>query len=794
MNNIFINNSILIIPNEYKRDVLISLNKMDEKYNIKIMSLNEFVSLFTFSFDEKSICYIVENYDVNYKVAKDYLKYIRFLDDKKYKSEKLNFLLKIKKELDENDLLIYDDNFTNFINNKQIVVYGYDYIDKFSLNILNKYNPIIINKEYKTYEHEIYEFNSLESEVTFVAEKICELIKSNKSINNIKIAGINDKYYFTLKRIFSLYNLNININNLPSIYSSNIVKDFLDNLDDIDITLNYISGKYNMDNPDNLYVYNSIIKILNKYYFINDFCEIKEILEEEFKSIKFKEKKYKNKIDIIDINKSIINDDDYVFLLGFNQGLIPKIYKDEEYLSDKEKEELNIETSKENNIKEKEITLNNIKNIKNLIITYKNKSSFDEYYPSSLIYDLNMPVIVNKELNYSYSNLNNKLLLSKKLDNLMKYGSKDDKLEVLYTSYKDIPYKTYCNKYNKVNKDKLKEFLKEKLTLSYSSMDNYYKCPFKYYLNNILRIDNYEETFDMFIGNLFHYILSICFNENFDFETEYTNYIKEKDFSFKEKFYINKLKEDLKFIISTIKKQYTHMSFDKALYEDEVIVNYDKSIKVTFKGFIDKILYTNKNDNIYAIIVDYKTGTPELDLKNAYYGINMQLPIYIYLAKNNNKIKDVKVLGFYLQKILDNPTRKEKDKTMKMSKEERLKLQGYSVNNEELLSIIDDSYENSEVIKSLKMTKNGFSSYSKIISEDIIEKISSFTEEKINNAVDNIIDANFDISPIILDGKNVSCEYCKFKDICNMTYNDVKVLDKKENLDFLGGEEDARVD
>ena len=44
------------------------------------------------------------------------------------------------------------------------------------------------------------------------------------------------------------------------------------------------------------------------------------------------------------------------------------------------------------------------------------------------------------------------------------------------------------NKYTIINKEKLNNYLNNHLTLSYSSMDNYYHCAFKYYINNILRL------------------------------------------------------------------------------------------------------------------------------------------------------------------------------------------------------------------------------------------------------------------------------------------------------------------
>ena len=65
--------------------------------------------------------------------------------------------------------------------------------------------------------------------------------------------------------------------------------------------------------------------------------------------------KYKNKLkNLLNDYQSKLNnndteglenpytDDDYVYLLSFNQGIIPTIHKDESYLSDKDKQELNI--------------------------------------------------------------------------------------------------------------------------------------------------------------------------------------------------------------------------------------------------------------------------------------------------------------------------------------------------------------------------------------------------------------------------------------------------------------------
>ena len=60
--------------------------------------------------------------------------------------------------------------------------------------------------------------------------------------------------------------------------------------------------------------------------------------------------------------------------------------------------------------------------------------------------------------------------------------------------------------------------------------------------------------------------------------------------------------------------------------------------------------------------------------------------------------------------------------------------------------------------------------------------VSTGVYEKIINAMNNILEGKYAINPKILNGKNVSCENCKYKDIC---YHDEK------DLVYLGGDDNA---
>ncbi len=315
-------------------------------------------------------------------------------------------------------------------------------------------------------------------------------------------------------------------------------------------------------------------------------------------------------------------------------------------------------------------------------------------------------------------------------------------------------------------------------------MNKFYECKFKYYLENILKIREDEETSAIFIGNLFHDVLSKMSNKDFDFDKEYEAYTKDLELTNKDKFFVNKLKDELKFIIDTINKQYKYMSFDKSIEEEKVEVNLDRNIKITFKGFIDKALYNDKSE---MIIIDYKTGDTKLDLGNCYYGLNLQLPVYLYLSDNLDSIKNVEVLGFYIQRIINNTIVAEKDKKLDEIKYNNLKLQGYTISDMDKISTVDSSYTKSEIIASLGVKQDGdFYAASKVLSKEEMDNLKTLVKTKIDEMIDDILSSSFEINPKKIDGKDISCTYCKYKDICYRKEKDYKYLDKKDYKEFLG--------
>lgn len=791
------NDTLLLVPSNLKDDILLQISASNILKNIKVMQMDEFLKNYLFDYYSKTIFYIMNKLSAKVDIALVYLRNLYYIDDKDYQSTKLQFLKELKQELLDNDLLICNPLFKSHLKSKHILVYGFPQLKKFELKILEEIKQItdvtILPCTPKDeYVHTIYQAKDIEEEVTFVAEKICELLEQGIACDNIYLTNINGDYKTTIKRIFGLFHLPIDLKEDNSLYSVKMGQYFLENIDsDIAKTLELLKENFNLNDESTAQQYNQILSICNSYNWVDDYTKVKELLIHDLKKTNSSNKKFDSSIRIIDVEEYRFLEDKHVFLLGFSQGLFPVTEKDEDYLNDAVKEKLGLENTVEKNSNHLEKAIQFIKSTKNLMITYPLYAG-TPLEISNLNEVLQYPVADKIDLSYGYSNLYNQLLLGKRLDDYMKYGVVSDDLSLLQQTYPDNSYLSYDNRYTPIESHKIKQYKKNHFTLSYSSIDGYFHCAFRFYISNILKLNIYEENFMNYIGSLFHYVLSEIYKPEFDFESSWKTFLDEnpKEFSKKELFFLKKLKKELLFIIDTVKKQAEYSNYTQYLLEEKMTI--DKSIddlKIEFVGIIDKIFYQERNGKKEVAIIDYKTGNPSFDLTKTPYGMSMQLPIYLYLLKS--KWQDADVVGFYLQKIIPSVINRDPKKSMHQQKQDFLKLQGYSLSNENLLEQFDKTYMDSELIKSMRMTSKGFASYAKVLNEEKMKGLFELVDKNIDIAIKDIVSAKYDINPKQVGTDLVGCEFCQFKDICFKNHKDIVHLKEYKDLSFLGGEDNA---
>jgi len=787
-------NSILIIPNNIKDKILDYIDKNNLLLNIKYMTFNDLKHGLLYSYDNRTIYNLMNKYNLSYSIAKDFIRNTYYITEDNYTNDKLNYLLEIKNYLNDNNLLIKDELFIDLLKSKsKLYVYGFDKeiskFNKYLLKLASEYITVedIIYKDIKDYKHLVYKASTMEDEVTYVAEEISNLIKDGIPLNKIYITGLNEEYNFTLRRVFKAYGIPYFIKNENILYDTAIAKYFFNNLsNDLDKLFDDIKKKYDIDNNmSNNIVYNKLFSLSNKYYWEEDKLKIKDIMIEEAMNTTLPSIHMEDEIITTDLYDNLFDDDEYVFLMNFNQGIFPKIKKDEDYINDDIKPKELLETTNELNIQYKDKLLNIIKSIKNLTITYKLHSAFDSYLPSYLVKEYFKEEVI-KDFISNYSNDTNKISFGKKIDNLVKYKINDDLLPILNNNYK-IKYDEYDNSFTKLNVNI------EPKTFSYSSMSNYFKCPFRYYCNNVLYLDEFNKSFDTYIGSLFHHVLEVYMKDKdhgitSNIDKLYDDYVKEiEDLpeddwnkyirNNSEKYFTEKLRKEIHTIIQIIDEQYQLLDSSYTQEQEKEIqlktiddLKMNTKINTIIKGFVDKCIFIG-ND---VFVIDYKTGKSDIiDRKAFEYGLHIQLPIYMYLLEAENP--KLNVAGIYLQKILTGNNNKVKNKTQYELRQKELRLDG--IYNPDYTSKISNGTP-----KDI-MTASASREYDK----DEKEAIKNNIKELITKCVNEVYDANFEIKPInINDKKEDGCQFCHFRDVCYMTeenYNYIYTKDDKGDDD-----------
>ena len=728
---------IYIVNDLVKKDYI--LKNKDEK----VLTKKEFINKYYYNYED-SILKIMNDYNKNYEVAKEMFKYLVFTNENNAKTDKLKNLLKIKNNLIENK------SFKNYVKEQELIFVNIPHSKL--LNEIGYFN----NKEYLDNKNFYTLHKNITEEVIYVFEKISELINNGVLLNDIKII-YNDDYDNLIKRYAKFYS--INMEEEIELNGTKILQDFLNNLDET----SSFEKSFNLIKNKSIFK-DKILKLINRSISSYDFNIQKEIFKELAKNAKISIK-YKEMLEKVDITYQ--GENKHIFILGFNDSYYPKIKKTKDYISEEEKNLLNIPNSSDEVIEQEEMFKMFISNNQNLYFSV----TINNNYKLSRYIKFNFEEKEKEITNNIYSSLAHKLELSKKLDKYYKYLEKDKTLDKYYSSF-NKEYNTYSNKYNGSIK------ITDPISLSYTSMNTYIYNPFAYYVERILKVSPYKDKFYMKTGSFFHKCLEL---------EDYDEALKEFDFNNFENEYVDRVKDEILIDIDFIKEYHKVNNFKDIKKEIDLVKNIgiDK-----FEGKLDKLII-NKDT---FIIFDYKKkiSTASITIDKLNYGFNLQLPIYIYLVKNLYPNLDFG--GVYLNYlILDNYKLTDKDKVIPNyidKKNESLKFYGFTTSEIDRIEKVDNDYLSQKYLKNLSFTKTEeISKKSKILSDIDIKNIVESVDIIIKKVIEEIKNGKFDITNKKLNNQilDTQSNYL-YKDISFATEEDILDITDKPYIDRSNNE------
>ena len=772
---------LMLSPSTYKNGILKELSSQKKITDIKFMDLNEYRRNLFFDYDIRAIKYLKDRYGLSVDNAREIMNNLYYVEDRDYKNEKLNRLVEYKRELDRQGLLIYNRLFNNFLSDKKVIVAGYGELNRFDRDLING-EVIPFEEKDRIYTLNVYE--SIEEEVEHLYNSIFDLLKDGADINDIHILGATGEYESYFKRYNTYYDFKIITESSDKLIGTALARKFLDMIDSLNKEEIY-ERLMEDDGP----LIKKLVNIINRYAEY-DLKEVKDFVIDDLKNTSVSDGSYRNGVKCAEMFTPFERKD-HVFLIGFNDQ-IPVLKKDTEYITDKLRGLLKLSGVEEENELIKKNTRGYLSDIDNLYLSYCERSPFKKYNPNNLFAKQNIEEVRKTVGDYSRSEGVNRLKYAYMQDKYQKYGTRDSDYSLMYRNYGRNDYLSYSNKFSGLTGEQVKDL--GKVSLAYTSMNTFYLCYFRYYLDRILKLSDSSDNFNTRIGSICHEVLQDMYTDKaFDFDVSYRKAYEAEESKLKDKeklfvdeaeeFFAEKIKEELKQDLQIINDQKEATLLDKQLCEQGFNIDVEENIR--FTGKIDKVMYREGEDSVVANVVDYKTGSSsDIDRSIMEYGLSLQLPSYMYLLSKQNPFKDKKILfgGLYLQHIINNSNRYDKDRSLAMQKMESMKLDGFSSDDTDRLEVTDPNLNDglsSSIYKSLKKNNNGslFARSKTMSDEEIKEKI-ELVDEKIRMAGHEIMKGNFRINPKQINGENVSCRYCPYGDICFKSSEDLDIISK----------------
>ena len=340
---------------------------------------------------------------------------------------------------------------------------------------------------------------------------------------------------------------------------------------------------------------------------------------------------------------------------------------------------------------------------------------------------------------------------------------------------------------------------------SVSRLETYAACACRHFLQYGLSLQEREEfgfeVSDM--GNVYHAVL-----ENFagklaesgrtwwDFDENFaTQAIKEAVEGYaatygetvlyssaRNEYAITRMSRILTRTVLTLQQHLKQGSFQPDDYElsfrfaedlDSIHVDLSEEEKMHLQGRIDRIDVSEDAEHVYVKVIDYKSGNKKFDLAALYYGLQLQLVVYMNAAMEleSRKHPDKEIVpAALLYYHIDDPTIETPvELTQEQINEEilaKLRMNGVVNSDPAVVERLDHLLQDKSKVIPVEKKKDGsFSARSGILSREELHVVSAYVDTKIRQIGREILDGKIAANPYE-KGNEEACTYCAYKKVC----------------------------
>lgn len=229
-----------------------------------------------------------------------------------------------------------------------------------------------------------------------------------------------------------------------------------------------------------------------------------------------------------------------------------------------------------------------------------------------------------------------------------------------------------------------------------------------------------------------------------------------------------------------------------------IVIDLGNGRRMFLTGKIDRVDIMESDGKLYIKIIDYKSGSKSFSLQDIYYGLQLQLMIYIDAIIKSGIFRDKTPLpgGVFYFKIQD-PVAKTTEELsfddIKELIEKQLKMSGLVLMDENVIRAMDNSFEKkSDIIPVSYKADGSISQSSYTASKKDFLSIMDYCRHKATSIGNEILKGNIAPEPYV-KGQTMPCSYCAYKSVCDFDRENsrgrfLKTLNKDEALEKINNE------
>ena len=379
----------------------------------------------------------------------------------------------------------------------------------------------------------------------------------------------------------------------------------------------------------------------------------------------------------------------------------------------------------------------------------------------------------------------------------------------------------------KLDKDVVEKLFGRQIESSATKLSTFAACPYQYFARYILELEERKEfkLRPLDIGDFYHRVLDGLLKQlnsaKKDFATIENKELLEilsgqiaelvqtdsfisnfKRHSPHNAYIIDSVSEILEDCVPAIAQMVRVGSFKPTMSEvsfgktgeglGEYKLGLSNNRLLALRGKIDRFDVAEANGEKIAVVFDYKRKEKSFSWSEFYYGLNMQLPIYILAVRNATRSKAKNATGAFYMPVEVSPAKTTLGELLKKTSGFDYKAKG--IFNGKFALQLDRTASKDSEFYNFFVTKDGkpYGYYSNraALKPDDFEKMLKFSEGKIIELAERIVSGEIDVKPYRLSGKS-PCSYCEYKSLCRFdwqinNYNSLESLEKTEILEKMG--------